>query len=637
MDGQVKANPDNKMQENVRQKALRLFQQGHQNKARNLYEKIYKKNPHDAEALYMLGSIFGQTGEFKRALHYFKKALALQPNTFVVICGLGATYKALGEYADAIKSFLLALNQQPDNTELLLEIAGIYLLQNKIDDAESTLRKVLEKNPKSAEALHGLGEVLHSRQQLDLAEDYYKRALIIQPERADTHNRLGYINYTKGLLEPALLHYKKAISVQPNVPDIWKNLSQAQLLYGHIEEALESINHAIKLQTDDINTVAIKATIYERMGDSESAYKIIKPFLNKKILHTGIARIYLSICRKLDLCTEAIDYMDTIMAQPDIPASALESIHYEAGKLFDKLGNYDRAFSHFDAANTSRPGRFQAAEHSARVDAIIRVFDWPFLSTAPRSQSCDKDLPLLIVGMPRSGTSLIEQILDSHAEITGAGELTDIGDISTEIAHVIDSDKGFPDSYREITTEILDRYARKYLDKLTGISPESRYITDKMPQNFIHLGLISLMLPTAKIVHCVRNPIDTCLSIYFQHFNESHEYATRLEDIVYYYKEYRRLMDHWKAVLQLPIHEINYDELVSSPEPCVRDLLNFLELDWDDNCLMFHKSSRHTATASYEQVTQALYTSSQGRWKNYNKHVTPLLESLSSFHQETII
>ncbi|MFC1589231.1 sulfotransferase [Pseudomonadota bacterium] len=623
------------MQENIRQKALRFFQQGHANKAQNLYEKLCKKKPNDAEALYMLGSIYGQRGEYKRASQYFKKTLQLQPNAFVAVCGLAASHKELGEYSDAQKAFQQALELQPGNTDILLELAGIDLQQNKIDNAESILREILTNNSRSAEALHGMGEVLHSRHQLDLAEDYYKQALAIQPERADTHNRLGHIKHTKGLLEQAIFHYKKAIAIQPDEPEFWKKLSQTQLLNGDIDKATESINRALKRTPDDINAIAIKASIYERSGDAENAYKIIQPLLKKNILHTSIARIYVSICKRLGNYDEAIKYLDTILEKQEIPDSLLTPVHYEAGKLFDKLGKYDRAFKHYETANKSHSTNFQQTEHSARIEEIIQVFDWSFLSIKPGPLSFDKERPVFIVGMPRSGTSLIEQILDSHIDITGAGELTDIENISVEISNTINSDKGFPQCFREVTSEILDRYAEKYLDKLSSISTETRYVTDKMPQNFIHLGLISLMFPKAKIIHCVRNPIDTCLSIYFQQFNESHKYATHLEDIAHYYKEYRRLMNHWKMVLPLTIHDVNYDELVNSPEAHIRDLLNFLELNWDDNCLMFHKSSRHVATASYEQVTSPLYTSSQGRWENYKKHVSPLLEPLSAFIKDS--
>lgn len=622
------------MQENVKQKALRLFQQGHNNKARNLYEKMCKKHPHDAEALYMLGSIYGQTGDYKRASHYFKKTLQLQPNAFVAICGLAASHKQLGEYSEAEKAFQQALKLQPGNIDILLEISGIYLQQNKIDNAESTLREILASNPRNAEALHGMGEVFHSRDQLDFAEDYYNQALAIQPEQANTHNRIGYIKHKKGFLEPAIYHYKKAIAIQPDKPDFWKNLSQTQLLNGDIEGATESIDRALKKKPDDIDAIAIKAGIFERSGDAENAYEIIKPFLDKDTLHTSIARIYISICNKLGHSTEAIKYMDMILDRQDIADSFLEPIHYEAGKLFDKLGHYDRAFEHYEKANKSRSIHFQATEHSANIDAIIQVFDWNFLSSTPRPLTSDKTQPVFIVGMPRSGTSLTEQILDSHIDITGAGELSDIENISTEICKTMNSGKGFPRCFREVTSEILDQYAMKYLDKLSNVSTETRYVTDKMPQNFIHLGLISLMFPKARIIHCVRNPIDTCLSIYFQQFNESHGYATNLEDIARYYKEYRRLMSHWQLALPTSIHTVNYDELVTSPESSISALLNYLNLDWDDNCLNFHKSSRHVATASYEQVTRALYTSSQDRWRNYEDHIKPLLESLSDYIKE---
>ncbi|MCW8831317.1 MAG: sulfotransferase, partial [Gammaproteobacteria bacterium] len=541
------------------------------------------------------------------------------------------------ELPEAEKIFKQALDVQPDNADLLLEIAGIYLQQNKMNEAESSLAKILSKDPRNAEAFYGLGEVAHSRQKIDIAENYYKQALAIQPKNAETHNRLGQIKYTKGFRDLAVKYYETAISIQPDNSEFWRNLAQSQLALGQLDKAHESIDQAIKISPNDIDAITTKAGIYEKSGNAEASYKTIKPVLDKKILDTGIATTYASICHKLGQCNEAIEYLDAIQNKLDTSSHLLQSFNYTVGKLFDKLGNYDRAFKHFEAANNATPSNFSAIEHSALIERIMHVFNWQFMSTTPRPSSFNKEGAVFIIGMPRSGTSLVEQILDSHPDISGAGELSDISIISNEIVNVIDPETGFPECYKKITSDILEQHAKKYLDKLSSISSESRYVTDKMPQNFIFLGLIALMFPKAKIIHCVRNSIDTCLSIYFQHFNESHNYATRLEDIASYYKEYRRLMAHWKMVLPLTIHDINYEELVNSPKSHIHSLLNYLDLDWSDNCLNFHKSSRHVPTASYDQVTRSLYTSSQGRWKNYKNHIAPLLELLSSFNQESNI
>lgn len=630
-DGLVSTNPVSTMQENVRHKALSLFQQGQYDQARELYETILASNPNDAEVLYMIGSIYANTGDFKNASLYFRKTTEAQPGVLIAYCGLGASHKAMGEYVEAENAFQQALKIQPGNTDILIEVASLNLLQDKINEAEALLKQVLLSDAKNAEALHGMGEIARARNQFEQAENYFLQAISNNPAMAKSHNHLGLINHRKGLLEPAIEHYKKAIAIDANNAESWKNLAQSQLLHGNTQEALESVNRAIILNPDDINAVTTKAGIYEKTGEAKIAYETIKPLLDKNVLHTGLAAIYTSICQKLDICEDAIKYLERLTNQPGVPASALESVNYVAGKLFDKLGDFDRAFSHYEAANKARSRRFRPAEYTAVMDAIKRVFDWGFISATPKSSTNNNIRPIFIIGMPRSGTSLVEQILDSHPAITGAGELTDIETISVELANSINPDRGFPFSYRDITPEFIDHYAKRYLDKLSGLSSGARYVTDKMPQNFVHLGLISILFPDAKIVHCVRNPMDTCLSIYFQNFNESHEYATHLDDIVYYYKEYRRLMDHWKSVLQLPIHDIHYEDLVSSPKECIEQLLSYLGVNWDDNCLMFHTSSRHVATASYDQVKHSIYSTSLDRWKNYQDHVASHLESLSQF------
>jgi len=230
--------------------------------------------------------------------------------------------------------------------------------------------------------------------------------------------------------------------------------------------------------------------------------------------------------------------------------------------------------------------------------------------------------------MPRSGTSLTEQILARHDQIYGAGELLDIGDHAERLGKLLGPVPGFPASLKKITSALLDDTARAYLNHLQELSADARYVIDKMPQNFAHLGLINLLFPDAKIIHCMRDPRDTCLSIYFQHFNEAHTYASKLEDIAAYYLVYHRIMKHWKTVLDIPMLEVRYEKLVTQQEETSRKLIDFVDLDWDDRCLNFHKADRFVATSSYDQVTEKIYTRSMARWKNYEQHIGPLLEKL---------
>jgi len=618
----------------LKQKALQCFQHGQLKKAKTLYEKICRQYPQDAEAWYMLASVYGQSGHYRRAADYFIKTLRLQPNAVIAHCGLGSALKQLGQQAEAEHAFRQALKIQPDMTDATLELAGILLAQGKSAEAEKLLLDLTRKNPQCAEAFHGLGEIAGNKGQLDDAIRYYRKTLELKPERAKTHNRLGSMLHYKGQMDEAIACFEKAISLNADFPEAFRNMGASLLMSGRLDEAESCCDRAIRRRPDDIDTLVQKATIHERKGDPHAAYSVIKPLLENRSLHTGIAILYGEICRKIGHCDEAILYLERVLAHDGITGNIRQRMHYTLGNLLDKQQSYDDAFNHFSKANMLAADAPAAAEHSAIVSGIMDTFDWGFLSAAPRA-SVESNRPVFIVGMPRSGTSLLEQIVSSHPDVQGAGEQAEIGDYAGELAKKLGPVPGYPMCYRNVSQQHLDHYARRYLEKLGKISDSTRFVTDKMPQNFIHLGLIALLFPGARIIHCCRDPIDTCLSIYFQNFSYSHSYATRLENIAYYYLDYTRLMNHWKAVIKLPLLDVRYDDLIINPEPVTKGILDFIGLDWAPQCLKFYESRRAVSTASYDQVRQPLYTDSLHRWKLYEKHIGVLRDILAPLYRNT--
>lgn len=615
------------MQKNIKQQARQHFNTGNLEKARTLYETYVEQNPNDPEVLYMLGAVYGRIGDFTLASNYFSKTLELQPDAFVAICGLGAAEKQLGNLETAIQTFQKALKFQPDNTNVLLELAGLLLRQSKLGDAEILLHRILKSNPECAEAHHGLGGIYQSKKKIDTAIIYYKQALKYDGKRAVTHNQLGSLLSIKGFLKEAINHFKTAISIKPDFLEAYINLGQNYLVMGSFKKALDAFEKTLKIKPDYSGAIACTASVYEKQGKPDKAYNIIEPWLKKMENYPDIGLVFSSIANKLDKRDEAITYINKLLQQK-LPDETKEALHYELGKLLDKKKQYKQAFVNFKAANELRANNFRPAEYTAYMDAVKRVFNWQFMQSAPKS-SYQTETPIFIVGMPRSGTSLTEQILNSHAEISGAGELQEIDNYTMEISTRLDPGIGYPHSLSGVSTELLDIFAKRFENYLRTAGFNSRFVTDKMPQNYMHLGLISLMFPKTKIIHCIRNPLDTCLSIYMQSFNESHEYANSLNNIAYYYMEYKRLMEHWNNMPNISIHNVDYEQLVLEPENTVRKLLDFIEVDWDPNCLKFYESKRHIPTASYDQVRNKLYTSSINRWKNYEDNLGQLINTLS--------
>ncbi|MBV8496056.1 MAG: sulfotransferase, partial [Gammaproteobacteria bacterium] len=286
----------------------------------------------------------------------------------------------------------------------------------------------------------------------------------------------------------------------------------------------------------------------------------------------------------------------------------------------DDLGCYDEAFDNYRRANElTRRQRvpYTREKFVQRVDHITGTFDSAFLA-ARRGQGSDSELPVLIIGMPRSGTSLTEQILASHPSVFGGGELRfwegAYGVFRSEVAGGAEA------------AQVLGQVGRDYLERMRGLSHGAQRVIDKMPANFLYCGLAHAVFPRARIIHMQRHPLDTCLSIYTQNFFRMGSYANDLEDLAHYYTQYLRIMDHWRALL--PAHallDVPYEGLIAEPEAWTRRLLDFLGLPWDARCLEFHQTERTVLTASRWQVRQKINAASAGRWRNYEKHLAPLM------------
>jgi len=610
-----------------KQQAQSLFQKGQFKQACTLYEKLCRKHPNDAELTYMLGSVYGQLGKFEEATRSFRTCIELQPNAFVAHCGLGAALKGLGQYAEAEQSFREALKLQPGNPDVILELAISLLRQDKLEESQGFFQQVLKSGSDSAEALHSLGEIRHATRRYEEAIDFYQRALKIAPDRAGTHNRIGHAQFMLGLYDEAIPHFREAVRIIPDFAEAYKNMGSALMTAGNAEAARKALQQALQLRPDYTDALVCEINLYEQEGDPEGAYERLARLVQRNIEHPGLATTFINICRHVERCDEAIVYAERVLENNHLPAATELMVQFALGKLHDRLENYDKAFLHYQRGNELKPDTFNEVEHTGIIDALTRVFSWQFLATAPRA-TVRSERPVFIVGMPRSGTSLTEQILASHPMVFGAGELMDVGNMVTALPGLVGKSPSYPFNLARLTPAILDDFAQKYLDHLAALDPGAPRVTDKMPQNFLHLGLIALAFPDARVIHCVRDPRDTCLSIYFQNFNEAHNYANKLEDVGRYYRQYEKLMQHYKGLLNIQIMEVQYEDLVANQENLTRQLLDFAGLDWDDRCLEFNKTRRFVATSSYDQVRQGMYTRSAGRWKHYEHNIGPLLDVL---------
>ena len=468
-----------------------------------------------------------------------------------------------------------------------------------------------------------MGDEMHK---IELLEQRVSR----QPNNTDALHELGVAYLVHGVNNNAIDCFKRVVSIIPDSADAHCYLGWALLHIGKINEAGQEYGEACKLVPGYPRAVSGEADVLYRLGELESAYNRIRSILDAGLVDSELgkiitaARIYAKICNQFGDCEEALRLLVRMAQNADINISGRVSVGYALGGLFDRQNRYEEAFESYQNANNLINTHYSHEVECIRNDLIINAFSKDSLSKINKSSNKSRR-PVFIIGMPRSGTSLIEQILNKHPDIYGAGELSTI----TEIANVLAEKCDYPDTLSNLDINVLNKGANHYLHVIGSMSSSAKRVTDKMPANFMHLGLIYLMFPNAQVIHACRNPLDICLSIFFQSFGSTHAYATDLRNIGMYYNEYMRLMSHWKNILNIDIHEVQYEHLVNNQEDVSRSIVEYCGLEWNENCMKFYDTDRVVTTASHDQVNKKIYTKSINRWKNYEPYIGALKDVLN--------
>ena len=565
----------------------------------------------------------GQWAEGKRLYQQLAPKLATDPDLWT---NLGYLHSKLGEASDALRCFEKAANVGPQRAEAHLNLGKSYADLGELEKAAQAYGEAVRLKPDWTMALFDYAHTLHRLGRLPEAIDHYRRTLALDSNDIDAMVNLA------GALS-AIQQQVEASNCIQSVLDRVPTHPQALLLAANIERQRGALDKALHyaqiLRTNhprQPSAVVAEAQILERQGNWQAAYTLIAPWLTGQTIHPPIAILFAKLCQQMDRCDDATSLLEKSIAQPMVSRQSHVDLHYAAGELYDTLGRYEQAIQHIDQANKMALAGFDSDAHQHFVDQIIERFDRNFFRQMATADKRSKP-PLFIIGMPRSGTTLVEQILASHADIVAAGELPFIDEIGRQTSQQL-SGQPFPAGLTQLTPDRLDKMARRYLEQTAPFIADHRYVSDKMPQNFFYLGLIALLFPNAKIIHCQRNPLDTCLSCYFQNFNIGQGYSNDLTSLAHYYNDYQRLMQHWDDALPLEILHISYEALIHEPQSNIQRMTDYLDLPWDDQCLTFYNNPRHVATASYQQVIQPLYSHSIGRWKHYQHHLQPLIDAL---------
>ena len=502
-----------------------------------------------------------------------------------------------------------------------------HLTNGRIGAADHCLNEALLVEPEHPDVLHLLGVVAQQRGKHSKAVGLIERALDRMPHHPIFHNNLGNILLDAGDSNTAINHYSQAIKAEPAYVDAHFNLGVALERRGQVQEAIDSYRQTLVLNAEYREARHNLGVLLESLGDVKGA---LVEYRKAVAASPDYARAYYRIASAAPAFLEESECraMEALLSKLNPASDAAIHLHFGLASAYAEVGQTDDAFAHWKMGNREKRATY-AYDVAGSTQFHQRIVDQftPELFNKQAGLTLDDDVPIFVVGMPRSGTTLVEQILASHPRVSGVGELTILRDIIRGIANNLDA-SGFPEFIRTLDADHLRLAALEYLRELRARAPSASRVVDKMPGNFLYIGMIRLMLPNARIIHCVRNPAATCFSCYTQLFNSPQRFTYDLTELGTYYTSYRRLMAHWHQVLPGQIFDLHYEDLVADQETLTRRLLEFCGLDWDESCLAFYETQRSVRTASATQVRQPIYKSALTGWRNYEERLGPLLNAL---------
>jgi tetratricopeptide (TPR) repeat protein len=583
--------------------------------------------PGDAAAHLNLGNALARRGRLEEAAASYQRAIEADPELAEAHVNLGELWLECGRTADALASCERALRISPDSAQAHHNLAKVLARLGRFDEALRSCRRAIAISPGSAEAHHTLGNSLLALAHAQEAIASFQRALQLKPGLAEAHANLARALRSIGQLKDAVASYRRALQLKPELLLAHTELATALRLQRRTEEAEQTCRRALQIKPQFAPAFVVLAELRADAGCFAEAEELFRRALS---LDPASPEAWAGLTRVRRMTPADAPWLAAMqrVAQTGLTPQRELLLRYAIGKHCDDLGDFAAAFGSFERANelakACRP-RHERRLLTSTIDLIIQAHDARWVNRR-RVAVHRSARPVFIVGMLRSGTTLAEQILASHPQVFGAGELAFWSEIA---AAALSSATTADVSSLTMSETALAELGDRYLQALRELSPGALRVVDKLPTNFLFLGLIHAALPGARVIHMVRHPLDTCLSIYSQHFEAANSYANDLGDLAHYYREYWRLMKHWRAVLPAEaLLEVPYEGLVAELPSWARRMLEFIGVTWDARCLDFHLTARPVVTASKWQVRQKLFGSSVGRWRQYQPFLGPLMPLL---------
>ena len=598
-----------------------LLKQGRTSEAEHYLRLALDIEPDFPQLHEDLGSAYAMQSKYEEAITAFQRALELQPTLPLVERKLGQVLMAVGRGNEASEAFHDYIDKDPERAEVF---RGIELFQKELfDEAITVFRGVLKQNPKNVNALRQLAiSNWHGKRRLDDAEALLRQAVALADDFFGGWLTLAALLMELNKFTEAISAYEKATKIEPNSAEAWAGLASANGRAMYPEKAIVAYEKAISLNDSDPQVLGGYAWELKTVGDQQAALHAYRKAISVK---PNFGPAYWSMANLKIFKFEEKEITEMLAQIECGDLTDIEDIHFRfaLGKAMEDKKEYDKAWSYYDTGNKRQREtvEWEPMEMERRQQTIRSVFDRDTLEQRADVGYEAAD-PIFIVGLPRSGSTLVEQILASHSQVEGTAELPIIGRITDSIGRYRTDGKRFPEAILELRDKDLRAYGRQYLKEAQRYrSTDKPLFTDKLPNNYPMLGFIKLILPNAKFINTRRHPYDSCLGAYKQLFGRGQNFTYDMLDLAHYYQQYIATMNHWHVVMPDQVLDVHYEETVTRLEWQVRRILSHCGLPFEESCLHYHETERPVKTASSEQVRQPIYQSALGAWRRYEKHL----------------
>ena len=588
-------------------------------KAMALYPKFAR--PHEVR-----GELLLAQGNLTDAAETFEHALRLDPNLQRSRIKLGQVFLLLGrtDDAQALKDEFMELDQDNQDIAKAVELEK----EEKFAEAEQIYRQILTRHPDNVTAMRLWALLGIKQKRFAEAEKFLQQAVKVAPEFGRAWNDLCGVQLEQENYDDLIQSANTLIKLKPRSFDGYIWLAAGTAASGKHEEAIGYYDKAIEIAPDHVGAMCGKGNACRAHGDQAGAIAAYKKSIEVNPLH---AEAYWNLANlKTFRFEEAeVESMLALLEDERIPPEGIVQLNNALGLEFEGRKEYARSFEFMDTCNKLRRETefYDRVENEEKVDLSLQVFTKEFFEEHGDHGNPDP-APIFIVGLPRSGSTLLEQILSSHSQVDGTHELADIGKTIRSNPTLTTPATRYPVSVKNMDAAEFKQLGDEYIERTRRHRGERAFFTDKNPNNFMHLGVMHLILPNAKFINARRHPLDSCYGSYKQLFASGQPFTYDLVELGEYYVQYQRLMDHWHAVLPGKILDVHYEEVVADLDGQVRRILDYCKLDWEESCVRYYETSRSVKSASSEQVRQPIYKTAVNTWRHYEAHLGPLIETL---------